>query len=119
MKPEPIAIRCFERSATSGWARGVDPKARTAPRKAPRKAAARAASGAERVTLLGYSLGCQIVLEAWRRLPDPMVGLVCILGTAGRPFDHFYGPVLGRLAHGLLRAAPDRAVGVALRLTCI
>ena len=64
----------------------------------------------EPVTLLGYSLGCQVVLEAYRRIPERVRGLVLVLGTPGRPFDAFYGPRLGRLAHGLLRALPARVL---------
>lgn len=67
-------------------------------------------------TLVGYSVGCQVVLEACRRHPGRTAALVLLLGTAGRPFDSFYGPRLGALAHRLLEATPAALVGAGLRL---
>lgn len=53
------------------------------------------AAGIERATLLGFSMGCQIVLEAWRHMPQRIEALVPILGTYGRPFDQVLHPRIG------------------------
>jgi pimeloyl-ACP methyl ester carboxylesterase len=45
------------------------------------------AEGAERAVLVGWSLGAQVVLEAYRRMPARVAGLVLVNGTYGRPFD--------------------------------
>ncbi len=75
------------------------------------------AAGVERAVLVAFSLGCQVILEAWRHLPERIAGLVPILGTFERPFDHLLHPRLGprlyrvfervgpRVAHAGLRAA--------------
>lgn len=68
------------------------------------------------VVMLGYSLGCQVALASWSTLSDRIAGMVCALGTPGKPFDTFYGPYLGRVAHGLLRATPTRVLGAALKV---
>ncbi len=66
--------------------------------------------------LLGYSTGCQLVLEAWRAWPERIRGLVCALGTSGRPFDTFMGTsLLGKLAHGIVAATPGSAWSVAMK----
>jgi pimeloyl-ACP methyl ester carboxylesterase len=64
----------------------------------------------QQVTLVGYSLGVQVILEAWRRIPDRIQGLVCVLGTSGKPFDHFYGRRRGRMAHAFIRYIPARVL---------
>ena len=76
-----------------------------------------AAAGEEaRPVLLGYSTGCQLVLEAWRGWPERIAGLVCALGTPGRPFDTFMGgATLGKLAHGIVKATPGRAWSLAMK----
>ena len=75
-----------------------------------------AAAGPEaRVVMLGYSLGCQVALASWGALSSRIRGMVCALGTPGKPFDTFYGPVLGKVAHGLLRVTPTRVLGAALK----
>ena len=68
------------------------------------------------VVMLGYSLGCQVALASWSSLSDRIAGMICALGTPGRPFDTFYGPYLGRVAHGLLRATPARLLGGVLKV---
>ena len=45
------------------------------------------ASGQRRTTLVGFSMGCQVSLEAYRRAPDRVAALVLLLGPAGRVFD--------------------------------
>lgn len=53
------------------------------------------AAGVESAVLLGFSLGCQIIFEAWRHMPERIEAMVPILGTYGRPFDHLLHPTLG------------------------
>ncbi len=69
------------------------------------------------VVLLGYSLGCQVALEAWRTQAHRIAGLVFALGTSGKPFDTFYGPVRGRLAHGILRTIPGPVFAGCMKIT--
>ena len=68
------------------------------------------------VVLLGYSLGCQVALASWSTLAPRIAGMVCALGTPGKPFDTFYGDHLGKVAHGLLRATPTGVLGAALKV---
>ncbi|HNC96699.1 MAG TPA: alpha/beta fold hydrolase [Myxococcota bacterium] len=67
------------------------------------------AAGVERAALLGYSMGSQVVFEAWRRLPQRVTALVSVLGGAGRVFDGAAGPRAGKVIHRLLRRVPDSA----------
>jgi len=78
----------------------------------------RAAAGDEgQVVLLGYSLGCQLVLESWRTFSERIGALVCVLGTPGRPFETFLGARwLGRLSHGVVKMTPVPVLGVALKV---
>ena len=45
------------------------------------------ASQVEHATLIGFSLGCQIILEAFRQAPERIDALVPILGPYERPLD--------------------------------
>ncbi len=66
---------------------------------------------AESAVLLGFSLGCQIVLESWRHLQETgrIRAMVLILGSYGRPFDSVLhpkvGPVIGKSISMLDRRA--------------
>ncbi len=51
------------------------------------------------VVLLGFSMGCQVVLEAWRRHADRIAGLITAFGSFGRPFDTLIHPRVGPLAY--------------------
>jgi len=46
-----------------------------------------AAEGIERASLVGWSMGVQVVLEAYRQAPDLAANLVLLNGTYGRPLD--------------------------------
>ena len=48
------------------------------------------AAQVDRATLLGHSLGCQVIFEAVRRMSDRVDGLVPMLGTAGLALDTFF-----------------------------
>lgn len=70
-----------------------------------------------KVVLLGYSLGCQVVLEAWRSLSSRIAGVVVVLGTPGRPFSSLFGLDLGCLTVAVLKATPPAALGLSMKLT--
>ena len=60
----------------------------------------------ERFTLAGYSLGCQVNYEAWRRLSARVDGIVHLLGTFEHALDGLYGGHLGGLPAALLQRTP-------------
>lgn len=72
-------------------------------------------AGIERGVLLGFSLGCQIVLEAWRHIPDRIQAIVPILGTYGKPFDNLVNPHVGRLAFSFFKLLGKTAPGPILK----
>ena len=43
------------------------------------------------VVLVGHSMGCQVVLEAFRQRPTNVVGIVLICGSSGRVTHTFHG----------------------------
>lgn len=47
--------------------------------------------GIDEAVMVGHSMGCQVILEAWRRHPRRVQGLVPVLGTYGRPIRTFLG----------------------------
>ena len=62
------------------------------------------AVGVRRATLIGHSMGCQVILEAYRQFPERIRALVPICGTHGRPYRTFYGnDLLERFYDPLLR----------------
>jgi pimeloyl-ACP methyl ester carboxylesterase len=71
------------------------------------------AAGEERAVLAGHSMGVQIVLEAHRRAPQRVSGLVLVCGAPGRLLDTFHDSrMLGRvfpLARRLFDRWPDVA----------
>lgn len=67
-------------------------------------------AGVERAALLGFSVGCQVVLEAWRHLPERILALVPALGTFEHPFDNVFHPRIGpQLFRAYRRLAPALA----------
>jgi pimeloyl-ACP methyl ester carboxylesterase len=80
------------------------------------------------VVLVGHSMGCQVVLESYRKRPENVVGMVLICGTPGRVTQTFHGSrlleqVLPRLISAtekhpeLIRAVWSRIpVGVSLKI---
>lgn len=73
------------------------------------------AVGVERAVLGGFSMGCQIVLESWRHVPERISAMVPILGTYGRPFDSLLHPTFGRVAQVVLRSLGPVLAGPGLR----
>lgn len=63
------------------------------------------AAGVRAAVLAGHSMGVQVVLEAWRRAPERVQGLVLACGSFGRPLDTFHdSPALSAIFPAL-RAA--------------
>lgn len=54
------------------------------------------AEGWRRFIVIGWSMGVQVALEAWRRIPARVAGLGFINGVPGRPFDTALGSRLMR-----------------------
>lgn len=53
------------------------------------------AAGEDRAVLAGHSMGVQVAVEAHRRAPERVAGLVLVCGAPGRPLDTFHdSPVL-------------------------
>jgi pimeloyl-ACP methyl ester carboxylesterase len=63
----------------------------------------------EEAVLLGHSLGAQVILEAWRRAKDRVLGLVPTLGGYGRLADTFLHPRYGRALVEAASALGERA----------
>lgn len=53
------------------------------------------AAEVDEATLLGFSLGAQIITEAWGTIPDRISGLIPILGPFEHTFDSALPPVVG------------------------
>ncbi len=64
------------------------------------------AAGVEHAFQIGWSTGCQIVLETYRQVPERCDGLVTLLGPAGRVLDTTRLPLGGGAIHGLARLTP-------------
>lgn len=72
------------------------------------------AAAVERATLVGFSMGCQVSLELYRRAPERVSALVLLLGAAGHVFDTALGPV-GRLLHRSIERMSSRTFALSLR----
>jgi pimeloyl-ACP methyl ester carboxylesterase len=66
------------------------------------------AAGEERAVLVGHSMGVQIALEAHRRAPERVVGLVLVCGAPGRLLDDFHDSGLLRVGFPYARAFFER-----------
>jgi pimeloyl-ACP methyl ester carboxylesterase len=66
------------------------------------------ASGEERAVLAGHSMGVQVVLEAHRRAPARVAGLVLVCGAPGHVLDTFHDSRLLKTVFPAARALFDR-----------
>ena len=48
----------------------------------------------EKAVLLGWSMGVQVSFEAWRQMPEKILGMVLINGTYGSPLKTAFSPML-------------------------
>ncbi|HSN92251.1 MAG TPA: alpha/beta hydrolase [Anaeromyxobacteraceae bacterium] len=71
------------------------------------------AAGIERAILAGHSMGVQVCLEAHRRAPRRVMGLLLVCGSYGRPIDTFHDSPALKIALPLARAAVERWPGLA------
>lgn len=61
------------------------------------------------VVLVGHSMGCQVVLEAFRQRPKQIEGLVLLCGTSGRVTYTFHGTdLLARILPKLIHITETR-----------
>jgi pimeloyl-ACP methyl ester carboxylesterase len=66
------------------------------------------AAGEERAILAGHSMGVQLALEAHRRAPERVAGLVLVCGAAGKLLDDFHDSGLLRVAFPYVRGFFER-----------
>ncbi len=62
----------------------------------------------DRAVLAGHSMGVQVVLDAWRRAPGRVAGLVLVCGAPGRLLDTFHESTALRTALPWARKLVDR-----------
>lgn len=61
--------------------------------------------GADRLAIVGWSMGAQVALEMFRLAPDRVASLTLVNGLAGRPWDYVFNlNVVGRLLPPFLRS---------------
>jgi pimeloyl-ACP methyl ester carboxylesterase len=68
---------------------------------------------------IGWSTGCQVVLEMYRRYPQRCRALVLLLGAPGRVLDTAKLPLPGRVIDGLVRHMPPAAFGGLARVLAV
>jgi pimeloyl-ACP methyl ester carboxylesterase len=61
-------------------------------------------AGIERAVVVGHSMGVQTALEVYRQIPDRVLGLALLAGTAENPAKTFYGQSIGDRAFPILGA---------------
>lgn len=66
------------------------------------------AAGEDRAVLIGHSMGVQVALEAHRRAPARVRGLVLVCGAPGHTIDAFHDSGALRVAFPWARAAVER-----------
>jgi pimeloyl-ACP methyl ester carboxylesterase len=80
-----------------------DPEAVTIPHLADDLAGILDHAGIEKAVLVGHSMGVQVILEAYRRHPSRVLGLVPICGSYGRPLATFHDTGVATSVVPLLR----------------
>ncbi len=73
------------------------------------------AAGVEKAALIGFSMGCQVIFEAWRLAPERISALVPMLGPYERPFDTAFPRGVGRVMYGMFRRAGPIVAGTMLK----
>lgn len=71
----------------------------------------------DRGVFFGHSMGVQIALEAHRRYPDRVAGLVLLCGSYGTPLDTWHDHTLLRVAFPTLNRLVQRAPKIARSIT--
>jgi len=70
------------------------------------------AAGERQAVLAGHSMGVQVALEAHRRHPERVAGLILICGAPGRPLDAVHDVPLAAAALPYAQAAVSRFPGL-------
>ena len=70
------------------------------------------AAGEHRAVLIGHSMGVQVALEAHRREPERVAGLVLVCGAPGRALDAVHDVPLAAAALPYVQAAVTRFPGL-------
>jgi pimeloyl-ACP methyl ester carboxylesterase len=70
------------------------------------------AAGEQRVVIMGHSMGVQVALEAHRREPERVAGLVLVCGAPGRALDAVHDAPFAAAALPYAQAAVARFPGV-------
>lgn len=73
------------------------------------------AAGVDKATLLGFSLGCEVALEAWRHMPDRISAIVPVLGVYEHALNNVIHPALGPKLPAVLKATPDTLASAVLK----
>jgi 3-oxoadipate enol-lactonase/4-carboxymuconolactone decarboxylase len=68
-------------------------------------------AGIERAVQIGWSTGCQVALEMYRRYPERCSGLVLLLGSAGRVLSTATLPLPGPAIEWIVRHTPHALFG--------
>lgn len=68
------------------------------------------AADVDQAIFVGFSMGCQIILEAYRHIPERISALLPIFGSYERPFDHLLHPRVGPYLGRLLQHVPTAAL---------
>ena len=74
------------------------------------------AAGVERAPLLGFSMGCQMVLEAWRHIPDRISAILPILGPYEHMLDTVFGWPFNVSLQRIMRTGRDPGLGAGMAL---
>jgi pimeloyl-ACP methyl ester carboxylesterase len=72
-------------------------------------------AGLESAVQIGWSTGCQVVLEMYRRYPDRCRALVLLLGSAGRVLSTAALPLPGPAIEWIVRHIPRAVFGAVAR----
>ncbi|MEZ4383730.1 MAG: alpha/beta hydrolase [Nannocystaceae bacterium] len=72
-------------------------------------------AGIDRAALIGFSMGAQVILEAYRAYPERITALVPLFGPYQRVLDTALGP-LGRVIGAVVKRAPPALVHASARV---
>ncbi len=76
------------------------------------------AAEVEQATLIGFSMGCQVIFEAYRQQANRVCALIPLLGPAGRVFDSALRPLgVGKAIHRLMRDLPTDVLHPLMRVS--
>ena len=74
-------------------------------------------AGIQRAVVFGHSMGVQVALEAHRRYPERVAGLVLLCGSYGTPLDTWHDHTLLRVAFPTMFRLVEKAPALAKAIT--